>query len=324
VRRALYSWTIAFVLLIVAFVATLLILNSTLYSAHGFIRSYLDALNRHDATSASSFAGVEAPQGVPTTLLTDESLASISGIRLVSDRANASGSHTVTYSYTLGTKRESTAFSVRPTSPFLGLFTRWSFARSPLATVAVTVLHDARFRANGTDVTVPRKSTAGASSYVVFAPGLYTFDHRSTYLAAAPVKIPVSEPGSVTPVQVDVQANALFAKDVRSELDKYLTKCATQQVLLPTACPFGKTFNNRVDSSPHWSIKQFPKITIVPDHDSGKWLVPYTTATAHLTVKVQSLFDGSIRDYDKDVPFKLSYSIVIGADNHLTITSLYG
>ena len=51
--------------------------------------------------------------------------------------------------------------------------------------------------------------------------------------------------------------------------------------------------------------------------------MPYSTGTAHLVVKVQSLFDGSISTFDADVPFTVSYSITIGAQNHLTITSLY-
>src|SRR5665213_3654768 len=99
VRRALISWTIGFVLLIVAFVVTLAILNGTLYSAHGFVANYLDALNRHDATAAREMPGVRAPDNAATNLLTDGTLGLIADIQLVRDTADSHGVHTVTYSY---------------------------------------------------------------------------------------------------------------------------------------------------------------------------------------------------------------------------------
>ncbi len=321
-RRALISWTIGFALLIGAFFATVGVLDSTVYSAHGFVASYLDALSRHDATTARELSGVRAPDRTASNLLTDDAIGTIGGIHLEHDTSDSAGVHTVTYGYRLGTKREMTAFEVQQSGTFLGLFPQWTFTKSPLATVSVEVLHDPRFRVNGTAVTTTAKHGA-AASYVVFAPGLYTFDHRSTYLVASPVPVPVTDPGSVTPVQVDVEANAAFVREVSDQLDKYFDKCATQKVLLPTACPFGKSFNNRVVSTPAWSMKTDPKISIVPDQDSGKWLVPNSTGEAHLKVKVQSLFDGTVSQFDRDVPFQISYSIEIGLNNHLTITSLY-
>jgi len=55
VRRLTISWMIGFALLVGAFFGAVAILNSTVYSAHGFVSSYLDALNRHDATTARGF-----------------------------------------------------------------------------------------------------------------------------------------------------------------------------------------------------------------------------------------------------------------------------
>ena len=321
-RRPLIFWTIGFALLIAAFFATVGILDASVYSAHGFVSSYFDALNRHDATTARELSGVRAPDQTASNLLTDDALGTIAGIRLVHDSSDSAGVHTVTYSYRLGKTQEMTDFSVKQTGAFLGLFPQWTFVKSPLATVSVSVLHDPDFRVNGTDVTTTAKHDA-AASFVVFAPGLYTFDHKSGYLVATPVNVPVTDPGSVTPVQVDVEANATFVKEVSDQLDKYFDQCATQKVLLPTACPFGKSFVNRVVSTPSWTVKTDPRISIVPDQDSGKWLVPNSTGKAHLKVKVQSLFDGSVSTFDRDVPFQISYSISIGSNDHLTITSLY-
>lgn len=320
-RRALLAWAIGFGVLIAAFFVVIGVLGGTVYSAHGFVASYLDALGRHDATTARELPGVRAPDRAATNLLTDDALGTLSDIHLLHDTANAAGVHTVTYSYTLGKKPGTSSFTVEKTGAFLGLFPRWEFVKSPLATVSVSVLHDARFEVNGTEVTSPKQNVA--ASYVVFTPGLYTFDHRSLYLTATPVGVPVTEPGSVTPVQVDVEANATFVKEVRQQLDKYFTTCATQKVLLPTSCPFGKSFSNRVVSTPAWSIKSDPPITITPDSAASTWLVPSATGYAHLKVKVQSLYDGTVSTFDSDVPFQISYSITVAANNHLTITALY-
>ena len=316
------SWMIGFVLLIAAFFGAVAILNATVYSAHGFVSSYLDALSRHDATTARELPGVRAPSGVDTTLLTDGALGSIVGIRLDRDTAGASGVHSVEFSYKLGKRTETSTFSVIQTQSFLGLFSRWSFDKSPLATVSVANPHDPRFRVNGTDVVSTVQSTQ-SQPFVVFAPGLYVFDHKTTYLVASPVSVPVTEPASVTPVRVEAEADAVFVKEVRKELDAYYIKCAKQTVLLPTSCPFGKTFSNRVVSTPVWKMVTNPPVTITPDHNSSHWLVPFATGQAHLVVKVQSLYDGSITTFDANVPFEVSYTIEVAADDHLTITSLY-
>jgi len=322
------SWLIGFVLLIAAFFGTIAILDATIYSAHGFVSSYLDALNRHDATTARELPGVRAPSGVATNLLTDGALGTIANIHLVHDTAGSDSTdtravHSVEYSYKLGSQRESSTFSIVQTKSYLGLFSRWAFEKSPLATVSVAAPHDPRFRVNGTEVVSSVKRTQ-SQPYVVFAPGLYSFDLKTTYLIATPVSIPVTEPASVTPVRVEAEANAMFRSEVRKELDKYYVACATQTVLLPTACPFGKSFSNRVVSTPAWAMVSDPSVTIVPDATSGNWLVPTATGTAHLVVKVQSLFDGSISTFDADVPFVVTYAITIDANNHLTITSLNG
>jgi hypothetical protein len=315
------TWTIGFALLIGAFFGAVAVLDSTVYSAHGFVSSYLDALNRHDATTARQLPGVTAPSGVTTTLLTDAALGTIEDLELKHDTAGSGGIHSVTFSYKLGDRPETSTYSVIQTPSFLGLFSRWSFERTPLATVSVTTPQDPRFRVDRTGV-VSTAKTGQSEQFVVFTPGLYVFDHKSTYLVATPVSVPVTEPASVTPVRVEVEPNALFAAEVRKELSAYYIKCATQTVLLPTSCPFGKTFSNRVVSTPAWKMVADPPVTIVADPASGTWLVPSATGEAHLVVKVQSLFDGSITTFDADVPFTVSYTIQVATDDHLTITSV--
>ena len=134
--------------------------------------------------------------------------------------------------------------------------------------MSVTTPDDPRFRANGTDVTNTVLDDR-SQSYVVFAPGLYVFDLKTVYLDASPVDIPVTQPGSVTPVRVEAEPNRQFVSEVSRELDKYYLACAKQTVLLPTSCPFGKSFANRVISTPHWSMVTDPPVAIVPITATG-------------------------------------------------------
>jgi hypothetical protein len=123
-------------------------------------------------------------------------------------------------------------------------------------------------------------------------------------------------------VRIEAEPNSLFAKEVSKQLHEYYAKCAKQTVLLPTSCPFGKSFSNRVVSTPAWAMVTDPAVTITPDPTARSWLVPSALGEAHLVVKVQSLFDGSISTFDADVPFTVSYTIEIAADDHLTITAV--
>jgi hypothetical protein len=111
---------------------------------------------------------------------------------------------------------------------------------------------------------------------------------------------------------------------VDEELHAYLDACATQSVLLPTGCPFGKTFDNRIDSTPEWSISTYPNVEIIPGSNTGEWVMPITTASAHLSVEVRSLFDGTVRDFDEEIPFTVSYLLTIQPDNSLAIQANYG
>ena len=322
-RRVLILWSVAIAVLIGAFGVTVLSLNATMYSAAGFVDSYLAALARHDSASARELPGVLASEDSAANLLTDDALGDLSEINLIDEDVDDDGVHIVSFEYNIGGHLGESDFRVRQTESFLGLFHTWSFDTSPLATVAVTVLHDDRFRANGVEVNEADQPIE-SGGFLVFSPGLYAFDHESTYLAADSVDVPITEPSSVTAVQVNVQANANFVDEVDKELRGYLDSCATQEVLLPTGCPFGKSFENRIDTTPDWSIASDPAVEIVPGETEGEWIMPQGDAAAHLSVEVQSLFDGSRSQFDEDVPFTVSYSISVGASDQLSIKALFG
>ena len=299
-RRSAISWLVIFAMLIGGFVASIAALNADLYSAHGFVRTYLDALARKDSGAALAIAGV-AVEG-EDDLLTDATLGTLTSLDLVRDTENADGTHTVVYDYAIGGEAGRSEFHVQHSGTRFGVFNDWSFVASPISTIAVTVKNDDRFEVNGTEL-----DEAGA--YLVFTPGLYVVGHESTFLTAEPAPVAMTEPGTIVDAAITVQANEEFVSTVQSEVDGYLEDCAAQKVLQPTGCPFGRPISNQVDGDPVWSITTYPLIEIEPGAENGQWLVNDAIGTANVDVTVRSLFDGSVEQLNDAVPFDVSYSI---------------
>jgi len=305
-RRALLSWTLVFALLIAGFGASVLALNADLYSAGGFVRSYLQALERGDAQAALETPGVTGA----SALVTDETVGGFSGIHVISD-VEVDGVHIVRAGYTIAGDEQVTQFSVEHTGTRLGFFTTWRFAVSPVATLVVAVDHDTRFTINGVD--------AVAGSYSLLVPSAVALDHDSTYLEALDTSARLIEVGSTVEATVEVAPKEGFAAAVTTAVGAFLDVCATQQVLKPTGCPFGIDVVNRVDSLPSWSIAQYPDEAVLTP-DGLVWTSASLYGVAHITVSVKSLFDGTVSTLDEDAPFTAIYLVTIGADDSLSVT----
>jgi len=327
-RRTVITWSAAFLLLFAGFAATVVALNADLYSAHGFVGRYLEALQRHDAVGALELPGVRTGNDAASDLLTDDAMGDLGDVRVVSDTAGDDGRHTVVMEYSIsapGSDASTTArseFSVARDGTRFGLFPSWRFVASPIATASVTVLHSQDFSVNGFDVTTTAAPDAPAT-YQVFAPGHYEIEHESTYLTSKAVAAEITTIGGITDVTVDVEANDAFAAEVQKHVSAYLGECTKQDVLMPTGCPFGHQLSNRVETPPVWSMVAEPAVTIVPGQVSGTWAVPKTPAVAHLVVGVRSLFDGTVSTFDEDIPFDVQYALTFEPGNKLLITAVY-
>jgi hypothetical protein len=328
-RRAIVGWSLAFILLLAAFVGTVVALNSTVYSAGGFVRSYLDALARQDGRAALDMPGVTVPDSGSRELLNGVAPGELDDVRRVGDEAGPDGSHAVTFGYTANGAAGTTTFEVRPTGARFLLFRTWEFAVSPVSALEVTVSHATTFTANGLAIDTARepreRGAGGGTPYLVFAPAVYAVAHESQYLEADPEAVLVDTPGETLPVTVTPQPNGVFVTQVQRQLDAYLAECARQRVLQPAGCPFGQTVRDRIQGEPEWSIASSPPVTLQPfTQDPGDlaWLVPETTGAAHIVVDVRSLFDGRVTRLDQDVPFSVSYRVVPLADGTLRLEAL--
>ena len=304
-RRALLSWTLVFALLAAGFGASVLALNATLYSAGGFVLSYLDALQRHDAEAALATPGVTGA----STLVSDATVGGFDGVHLISD-VEADGQHVVRVGYTIAGYDQITQFEVERTGTRLGFFPTWRFVVSPIATLTVRVDHDSRFTANGVD--------AVAGEYAMLVPMVVDLDHDTTYLEALHVRPFLTEVGSVFDAIVEVTPKDGFTDAATEAIGGFLDSCATQQVLKPTGCPFGTDVANRLDSLPTWSITTYPTATLEPRDTAWQ---SRGVGTAHITAQVKSLFDGTVSTLDTDVPFSATFVITIGADDSLSVST---
>ncbi|QAV70627.1 hypothetical protein ESZ53_09365 [Salinibacterium sp. UTAS2018] len=345
-RRELVTWSIVLGLIIVAFITTVLIVNSTLFSAGGFVRSYLGALARHDMASALQISDIQLPEEfgassddgagatpIDTTgagsmllagshdLLRPSALSTLDDIELVDRTINADGTETVTFDFVLDGTASSSTFTVERDGTSFGVFADWKFVTPPLEIVRLTVTNSQEFSANGSEFVTP--SFGAAAPYVVLTPSSFEISHTSAFLKADPIMVSAVEPGATVRANLEVVANEAMVSHVQREVNDYLDECATQVVLLPTGCPFGQPMSNRIVTSPEWSIANYPAVSLVPGSEAGTWLMPTTDAAAHLKVDVRSIFDGSVSTFDQDVDFTSSYLVTLMPDDELLVTEQF-
>ncbi len=198
------------------------------------------------------------------------------------------------------------------------------FAQSPLAIVDLTLRGATAFSVNGFAIDTRQVSAEGVAAdpldpvpLLVFSPGLYSISVDTAVSASPGVAVLSDTPQADIPVDIQTEPTAEFTRVVQEQVESFLTDCATQQVLKPTGCPFGLEVRNRIVEPPVWSIVQQPTVVLSPD--GANWAIGRTEAVAHVVVDIQSIFDGSIRHVDEDVPFVLAGTITMLPDGTASI-----
>ncbi len=309
-QRAVLPWLLVLALLVGGFGATVAAVNNDVLSAHGFVRAYLEALQRHDVNSALEMPGV-AVDG-DDSLITDSVVGNFSDVRFLSDTAKGDR-HEVRYSYLINGERTFTDFSVVKTGTRLALFSTWAFAASPIATLTARADHDSVVTVNGTVI--------AAGTYPVLVPGLYVADDDSTLFVGEADAIPVTETAQKAQGLVHVTATAAFTTAAQDAVHAFLDDCTTQQVLMPTGCPFGTAIANRLTGVPEWSVVDYPQLSLTPEAAAGTWRARASGGSVAMTAHVQSLFDGSLSTVRDSVPLAADYLVVLNPDGTMTVTT---
>lgn len=323
--RVLLLWSGFGVLLVAALFAAFGSAQRAVYSPSGFVSAYVGDIADHDVAGALGMPGAAPTNaslrsagldtGASRELLRSDVLPQLTDTTVVSDTTAASGVHRVAVRAKADGHPVTAVFSVRQTGSVLGLLPTWEFAASPLGVAQVTVAHAQDFTIGGHTIqpaaTAPGRSASGFSAsagYLVFAPARYELGHASSYLTAAPSPVTVSA-GRTVDATVDAEPTAAFTTAVQTRLDRFLDSCARQQVLQPAGCPLGVQIDDRVQGTPHWAIVHYPTVHLEPGRVT--WIMAQTPWVAHLSVTVQSLFDGTVSHRESDERFTVSLSSVV-------------
>ncbi|GAA1539645.1 hypothetical protein HD600_001126 [Microbacterium ginsengiterrae] len=331
-RFDLTALAVVGVLLIGALGASVSVLYTEFYGPSAFVTRYLDLLATGRAADALHVPGVSIDRTVleesdidetaSEALLREAALAPLTEIDVVSEEADGE-IFSVTVAYLAGGHRGSTTFQVQQDG-WAGVTPNWRFAQSPLAAVSLSVLGADRFAVNGFEVHRAQVSAAGVAAegadplpMLVFTPGLYSVTVDTAIATSPGVSVLADSPLAQTSVELQTEPTEEFVSVVQTRVEEFLTECTTQQVLQPTACPFGLEVRNRILDPPVWSISQQPEVTVHPD--GAQWKIPPTEAVAHIEVDIRSLFDGSVEHVSEDVPFRVDGTITILPDGSASI-----
>lgn len=306
-----------------ATVGTLIALSSSVYSASAFVERYFSAIAGDNIAEVLRTPGVLAESDHSTALLRSGLISQApSDVSVSEDAAASDGSHTVTVSYQLSGQSHSAQYRIAPEPALLGLLPRWRFVDSPLAELTVTVTNGTHFNVAG--LTLDARAAAlgdpaasnPVASYLAVAPAVYTLHFDSELAAADPTTATVL-PGTANSATVAVLPTQLLVDRVQSKLDDFLAECVKQTVLQPSGCPFGATVDDRVLADPSWSIVQNPVVTLEPG--DGGFVMPSTPGIVHLSVAVQSLFDGAKSTLEKDVEYQVGLVVKLRDDGSIAI-----
>ncbi|MBS1905804.1 MAG: hypothetical protein JST33_04375 [Actinobacteria bacterium] len=302
------------------------------YSPAAFVTRYLTLLSEGRAADALRVPGValehadldsDAFRSASDALLRRDALSSLTDISVTDEHADGDAT-AVTVRYTAGGHAGATTFRVRQDG-WIGVAPAWEFAQSPLAVISLTVRGSDRFSVNGFELDRRQVAAKGAESsplepvpMLVFSPGLYSVSVRTAAATAAGMGVLADKPLADVPLDVQATPTAAFVKVVQQRVDEFLARCTTQQVLQPTGCPFGLTVSNMVTHGPTWSMVSPPHIALEPDADG--WKITPAPATVHVALEVKSLYDGSVAEVDKNVPFEVDGTIRFLPDGSASIS----
>ncbi|MDR6868868.1 hypothetical protein J2Y69_003494 [Microbacterium resistens] len=303
------------------------------YSPAAFVQGYLDLLASGRAADALRLPGVALDRaalgetGIPAdatdALLRQSTLAPLTDISVDEERADGDDM-IVTAHYKAGGHQGSTSFRVGQDG-WIGVAPAWRFTQSPLSVVELTLRGTEQFTVNGFEIDRRQVAADGADTppltpvpLLVFSPGLYSVSVDTAISTAAGVSVLADSPAASVPVDIQTSPTDKFVETVQTRVDDFLNQCATQKVLQPTGCPFGLAVQNRITEAPVWSMVELPTVDVVPD--GANWKIPPTTATAHIRVTIMSLYDGTVREVDEDVPFRLDGAIAILPNGSASIT----
>jgi len=301
IMRIVLGWVGAAALLAGFLTAGIAVANATVFSASAFVRDYLTSLTAGRLDEVLSLPGVDA-RSLDERMLDPAALGPFDWH--ITGEVTQGDVHRVAVAFTSRGRSSHASLMVERIGSRAVLFPAWGFASAPVTPLTLSATGDNHVMVG--DVPLELAGDAPAT-FAVLTPGVYVFSHHSEFLDATPVTVLAR--GGATEAELDIRPNEAFIAATRDAIADSLAECTSQHVLFPTGCPFGNTIDNRVVSEPQWTIAQPPDAVPVPADEHGLWELRDVPGVAHLSVQVQSIFDGTVTWLEKDVPFTFSADI---------------
>jgi hypothetical protein len=283
--------------LVALWIAGVLGLNSSVYSAARVVVDYVDAVESGDYETALSIAGIDdAPTALPAAG------SAVSGSTVTGTQTLSPDQTAVGVSYLVNREPAQSRFDLQRGPRIAGLFNSWRFVTPPTASIRVDGGGAATVLIN--DAEVPSGATA-----TVLVPGVYEMSAGNQWLHSDVTRLVATTPGDEVNVALRLQPTDALVNEVTVAFDEYLQECSSRDVLQPASCPFGTTVNDRVVGTPTWTITVLPSISVTATDDLSVATVTASGGVATVTGTIQSLFDGSLRPLNRDVVFDLTAEV---------------
>ena len=292
--RIAVRWAIAAVVVIALLVGGALAANRLLFSPQQQVASLQQYLAAGDGARALGLMQAAVPKGDAVALDGEVLKRTQDGITdFTVDAAVPSDKdpdlRLVTAHYqAAGVDKEST-YTLRHTGKNWLFFDTWAFEPSTLPTVKIKA--NTVNEVNVNEQAIPLK--AGTSTLPVFYPAVLDASFSTKNFQADTRGVVVTGVGK-QPVQIALktQPTKEFIASISTKVKKYLDGCATQQVLMPSGCPFAYNTPARVDSSSiKWSIDKYPTIDV--SYYNGAWILAPLEVKASVNLVEQDLRTGA-------------------------------
>ena len=276
--------------------AALIMTNKLVYGPTGQVREYFHALRVGNGSHARGLLNAQIPDG-DAALLDGEALkrsvASMSQVEYeVTEMSEDGRQATVRASYTLNGQPQSTDFRLHHSGTHWGFFDKWAIDGDTLPTVKVNIQGVEAATINNRKVAVDK----GEATFPVFYPGTYAVSYDSTVYTAQKVTETVTNNQGEHLARVDLKPSDNALASVKEQITDHLQKCAAQNALYPTGCPFEWTVERVAD----------PQVSV---NASGAWSVQPMKGTVKVSFTQLDLYTGARSQVRKEIPFTLKASV---------------
>lgn len=304
VEKLLTAWVIGVIVSLVAAAGALFATNKLVYGPEGKVREYFHALQTGNGSYALGLLGARIPDGDPAMLDGDtlrRAASTLKDVQIDVIEKDPNGNKaTVRASYTIDGKSEHTDFRLHQAGTHWGVFDRWDIESGELPTLKVKIAGVEAATVNNRKVAVDQ----GEASFPVFYPGVYTVAYDSAVYTTSKSVQQVLTADASSQADIALEPSEKALESVQTQVRSYVDKCAAQNTLYPSGCPFEYSFGGRVDGAVKWSVIEYPQPKVTAESDK-MWKLSPAEGKVKISFEQLDLYTGTHKEITKEIPFTL-------------------